>query len=119
MSKIKQNHKNKKMQKLKSKLILLFYFFIFLLFCLYVFRYKIYNYLLDGNSVEIEAIIIDHKNILSKSAIDPEFTYSYSFFVNGDKYTGDSKNQKYKVGNKINVEYCPYWPQVNRSKKDK
>ena len=116
MSRIKQTHRNKKMRKLKSKLILLFYSFIFLLFCLYAFRYKIYHYLLDRNSLQIEAIIIDDKNILGKSAIDPEFTYSYSFFIEGNDYTGDSKNSMYKVGNKINVEYWPYWPEVSRPK---
>lgn len=110
------NKKGNQLKKIKSKLILLIYAIIIILVCLYAFRYKIYNYLLDKESLQIEAIITVDKNILSKSAIDPEFTYSYEFSVNGSYYYGDSKNQKYKVGNKINVEYWPYWPKVNRPK---
>lgn len=112
-------NKKSQFQRLKSKLILLLYILIFILFWLYVFRYKIYNYLLDESSIQIEATIINDKNILSKRAINPEFTYSYQFSINGNDYFGDSKNQKYKVGNKIRVEYWSSCPDVNRPKKNK
>lgn len=81
----------------------------------YAFRIPLYNAILDSESKNIEAVIIDNKNILSNSAIDPEFTYSYQFYIKGNTYIGNSRDTKYKVGNRIKVEYWPRWPFVNRA----
>lgn len=86
---------------------------------LYFFRLNIYKSLLNRNSVEITAKIINDRNIISQSAIDPEYTYSYEFYVQGKPYFGDSRISDYKIGDTIQVEYWPSWPTVNMSKKYK
>jgi len=106
-------------RKIRSKLILLLWAVVFVMAALYAFRYTIYDYLLDRNAVQTVAKIIDKKNILSHSAVDPEFTYSYQFYFDGTGYTGDSKNEVYGIGDAITVEYWRLWPQVNRPKINK
>jgi hypothetical protein len=86
---------------------------------LYFFRLPIYKSLLNKNSIEVTAKIINDRNVISQSAIDPEYTYSYEFYVNGIPYFGDSRILDYKIGDTIQVEYWPTWPTVNMSKKYK
>jgi hypothetical protein len=97
-----------------SAMLLLVAFMIF-----YVFRLAIYNSLLDSEYVSTKATIINNKNILGKVHIDPEFTYSYEFYVNENSYTGNSRDTKYSIGNRITIEYWPHWPFVNRPKQIK
>ncbi len=94
------------------------YISAFLFFIFYCFRLPIYNSILDSDSKQIEAWIIDETNTLGKGHIIDNFTFSYKFNVDDNSYYGDSKDQRYKVGYKIMVEYWPTWPFINRPIKD-
>ncbi len=46
-----------------------------------------------------------------------EYTYSYEFFVNGEKYTGSFSEyeQIHKKGGKVTVYYLPFYPKIHSS----
>ena len=48
-----------------------------------------------------------------------EYTYSYEFFINGEKYTGSSSEyeQTHKKGGKVTVYYLPFYPKIHSSMK--
>ena len=48
-----------------------------------------------------------------------EYTYSYEFFINGEKYTGNSSEyeQTHKKGGKVTVYYLPFYPKIHSSMK--
>jgi hypothetical protein len=48
-----------------------------------------------------------------------EYTYSYEFLVNGEKYTGSSSEyeQTHKKGGKVTVYYLPFYPKIHSSMK--
>lgn len=115
MLKTKRINKIKKPSKsLRDKFLSIFYILLFFFIIFYCFRLKIYNSILNSNSKITEASIINEKNILGKGVITQTFTYSYEFNIEGNSYRGDSKNEDYKIGNKIEVEYWPNWPFINR-----
>ncbi len=48
-----------------------------------------------------------------------EYTYSYEFTINGEKYTGSSSEyeQTHKKGGKVTVYYVPFYPKIHSSMK--
>lgn len=46
-----------------------------------------------------------------------EYTYSYEFFVNGEKYTGSFSEYKqdHKKGGRVTVYYLPFYPKIHSS----
>src|SRR5579859_737137 len=68
-----------------------------------------------GNSPKLtKAVIIDKKNFTGNHPIDPTFSYSYQFEVNGKKYTGNSHDPTLMVGDTVEVEYNKDHPGVNK-----
>lgn len=82
-----------------------------------IIKWPIYNSLLDNYGIKTEATIINEKNFMGKGIITQMFSYSYEFSINNKCYRGDSKDRKYKIGNKLEVEYLEFFPQVNRASK--
>ncbi len=70
--------------------------------------------LIKNNSVHIKAVIIDDKNFLGNQNVDPEFSYSYQFKVNGKDYTNNAHNISLKIGDSVEVEFVKDWPFLNR-----
>ena len=79
-----------------------------------VLKWPIYNSLLNNYGLKTTAEVINEKNILGKGVITEMYTYSYKFNVNGKTYRGDSKDTKYIVGNKLEIEYLEILPEINR-----
>lgn len=116
---MKTKEKRKNLSNITKKLYLIIALspLLYLLFC--IFRWPIYNSLLDNYSKTKEAIIINERNILGKGVITKMFTYSYQFSADDKIYTGDSKKRGYTVGDTIQIEYLEYCPSINRTKQNK
>jgi hypothetical protein len=119
MQKTRQMNKKKETKvftKIKKRLFLLIAVSPLLYLVFSIARWPIYNSLLDNHSKIKTGIIIDKKNILGKGVITQMYSYSYEFWANGKTYTGDSKKRRYRVGDKIYVEYLDYCPSISRLK---
>ena len=108
--------KKNQVKIIKDKLYVLVCFVIIVFVIFYCFRLTVFNTLLNSNSKTIEATIINDKNIVGKGIITQMFTYSYQFYIDGESFIGDSRNQKYRINDTIKVEYWPYWAGINRPK---
>lgn len=71
------------------------------------------NYLLEHKSQKTKAVIINEKNYMGNSPVSHEYTYSYSFDVNGETFKGNSDEPKLKIGDTITVRYVSSWPSIN------
>ena len=57
------------------------------------------------------------KNGVVQAKMKTEYTYSYEFTLNGEKYTGSSTEAQliHKKGGKVTVYYLPFYPKINTS----
>ncbi|WP_184544870.1 hypothetical protein [Mucilaginibacter sp. FT3.2] len=93
-----------------------------LLFPLVIIGYFIYKVatnsftdkFLGSNPQRIKAITIDEKNFMPNQPVKPEFSYSYSFKVNGYLYKGNSHDISLKIGDTVEVEYNKDHPNINK-----
>jgi len=69
---------------------------------------------MDSDPQHIKAVIIDKKNFMGNHPVDPLFTYSYSFTVNGVQYTGNSHDTSLHVGDSVAIEYNKNHPRINK-----
>ncbi|GAB3017826.1 hypothetical protein GCM10027185_13030 [Spirosoma pulveris] len=69
-------------------------------------------YLLKYYYVQTKAIIIDKENYFGNNS--GRFAYSYEFQVNGKFYSRSSQHPKYKVGERVTVEYLPFYPRISK-----
>jgi hypothetical protein len=95
-----------------------YYFYFIVIFLIGVFTYKfiyrkVEERLLKKEGVEVTAIIIDEKNFFGNSPVSHDFSYSYSFTIDGKVYKGDSSDMKFKVGDTIRVRYVKSFPTMN------
>ncbi len=60
-----------------------------------------------------------NKNGFEQPKTRTEYTYSYEFSVNGEKYTGcfSEIKQEHKKGDSITVYYLPFYPKIHSSMK--
>ncbi|MBB5644212.1 hypothetical protein [Pedobacter cryoconitis] len=70
--------------------------------------------LLGNNPQRAKAVIIDHRNYMPNQPVKAEFSYSYQFMVNGEKYIGNSHDITVKVGDSVEIEYNKEHPNVNK-----
>ncbi len=110
-NKIKKESRRKKTKKYFYILIVLTPF-LYIIFS--IIRWPIYNTLLDKYGKKTEAVIINEKNFKGKGIITQIFSYSYEFSVHNKYYRGDSRDSKYTIGNKLEIEYLDFFPEVNR-----
>lgn len=93
--------------------------FVFGIFCFWIFEIGYRNfksYFLVNNSIPCKAVIINEKNYYGNSPVSKEFSYSYSFEVEGTIYKGNSNESTYKLGDTILIEYVSFYPNFNRPK---
>lgn len=83
---------------------------------LYIYR-SLKDYLIDKYKKETKAVIVDERNYLGNSPVSHEYSYSYSFDVEGNLYNGNPHNSSLKIGDSIKIEYCNLFPKFNRVKK--
>jgi FtsP/CotA-like multicopper oxidase with cupredoxin domain len=69
---------------------------------------------LGKNPQHTKAVIIDVKNFMGNQPVDPKFSYSYSFKVNGRVFTGNAHDTTLKVGDSVEVEYNEDHPSINK-----
>jgi len=72
------------------------------------------RHFLGINPQQTKAVIIAHRNYMPNQPIKAEFSYSYQFIVNGQKYTGNSHDTSVNVGDTVEIEYNKDHPNVNR-----
>lgn len=72
------------------------------------------DHFLGSNPQHIRAVIIDNKNFMGNHPVDPLFSYSYAFKINGTQYTGDSHDITLKIGDTVEVEYNKDHPGINK-----
>ena len=58
-----------------------------------------------------------NKNGYEQPMTRTEYTYSYEFSLNGEKYTGSSSEiiQEHKKGGSVTVYYLPFYPKIHSS----
>ena len=63
--------------------------------------------------------VYENKNGYEVQKTRKEYTYSYEFTINGEKYTGSSSEyeQTHKKGGKVTVYYLPFYPKIHSSMK--
>ena len=63
--------------------------------------------------------VYENKNGYEIQKTRKEYTYSYEFTVNGEKYTGSTSEyeQTHKKGGKVTVYYLPFYPKIHSSMK--
>ncbi len=77
----------------------------------------IYRPLLDVVAVKTTTgTIINEKQYSRGSHLTNMFSYYYEFEVNGKKYKNPSYDEKYQIGQTVNVEYSDKYPFMNRIK---
>lgn len=75
------------------------------------------NYFLKNKAIQCKAIIVNEKNYYGNSPVSHEFSYSYSFEIDGTIYKGNSNDSSLKFGDTILIEYVNFYPSFNRPKK--
>ena len=90
-------------------------------YCIYVLSKRVLiDYFVDENACHTKAIIINEENVYpNQRGINPEFSYSYQFEIDGKIYKGNSHDKTLKIGDKIEVKYyrrCPYFNKPLRPK---
>ena len=107
-----KRRKNLKLLKVAGGILLLV--FLVAAFPIALISYaSISNYYLRTEGVIAKAVVIDDKNYLGNHNIRGRFTYSYQSVVNNKKYTGNSLDSKYRVGDAVKIKYAPTYPQFN------
>ena len=51
---------------------------------------------------------------MGNQPVQPEFSYSYEFIVNGEKYTGNAHDITLSIGDTLDVEYNKEMPTINK-----
>ncbi|MDP9082053.1 MAG: hypothetical protein M3O71_31950 [Bacteroidota bacterium] len=72
------------------------------------------SHFLGSKPQVVKAIAIDEKNFMGNQPVDPKFSYSYSFEVDGKQYKGNSHDTTLRVGDTIEVEYNKDHPSINK-----
>jgi FtsP/CotA-like multicopper oxidase with cupredoxin domain len=72
------------------------------------------SHFLGDKPQRTKAVIINEKNFMGNHPVDPLFTYSYKFTVDGKTYTGNSHDTALKVGDSVEIEYNKEHPRINK-----
>ncbi|RXR18881.1 hypothetical protein [Flavobacterium stagni] len=112
----RRNEISKKMRKFKNRVIIICVLSPILYLILNIAKWPIFNFLLDNYSKVTTGVIIDEKNFIGKGVIIQMYSYSYEFYAENESYIEDSRNQKCKVGEKVEIEYLECCPSISRLK---
>ena len=110
----KKQNKTITIQKIKHIFWLVLGFAIIGFFIYKVARNVYTDHVLEHNAQHVKAVIIDKRNYLPNQPVKPEFSYSYQFVVNGEKYTGNAHDITLKVGDSCVVLYNKNCPGLNK-----
>lgn len=77
-------------------------------------RRTVTDHVLENNAQHTKAVIIDDRNYMGNQPVKPNFSYSYQFVINGQKYTGNAHDTALRVGDTVEVEYNKDHPSINK-----
>ena len=115
--KLKQKQTDSIVKKIKDRWALILFGGVIFSFFVVIIKGEIKNYFLNNNSVNEVAIIVNEQNFWGNNS--RIFSYSYEFVVNDKKYRADSRDNNLKVGDSVNIEYVPFYPNFSRIRKKK
>jgi FtsP/CotA-like multicopper oxidase with cupredoxin domain len=72
------------------------------------------DHIAEKNIRYTKAIIINHKNYDVNNRVTSDFSYSYSFTVDGKTYDGNSHDETLKIGDTVEIEYDKNHPSLNK-----
>jgi hypothetical protein len=72
------------------------------------------DHISENNIRYTKAVIINHKNYDINNRVTSDYSYSYSFTIEGSTYTGNSHDQSLRVGDTIEIEYDKSHPSLNK-----
>lgn len=110
----KGNNKKKKCNILKRLFAITIVFSPVLYLLFGILRWPIYNYLLDQYSIKTIAIISNEKSYKGKGVITEMYTYLYTFYIDDQKFDGDSSKKNVSINSEIEIEYFKFCPDINR-----
>ena len=87
-------------------------FFVFFIYK--VGRRTISDHLLKQNPEHTKAVIINERNYNGNSRVKLDYTYSYSFKIDGEEYTGNSHDTSLNIGDTIEVVYVKNNPNFSK-----
>jgi uncharacterized protein YneF (UPF0154 family) len=102
------------MNKIKSIIWIILGAIVIGFFIYKVARRYVTDHILENNSQQIRAVIINERNYMGNQPVKPKFSYSYQFVINRQKYTGNAHDTTIKVGDTVEVEYNKANPSINR-----
>lgn len=93
-------------------------FFILLFFYKSLFH-TVGNYFINSYGSVVQGYITAEEYTFTNSSVIKKDSYhnGYEFIINGKIYTGNSRQNKLSIGSPIEVEYCKFYPSMNRVKK--
>ena len=102
------------MNKLKNIISVIFVIIVIGLVCYKTVVGVLTRHLLKTDAQHTKAVIIDELNYMGNQPVKPDFSYSYQFIVNGEKYTGNAHDATLKVGDTVEIEYNKDHPSINK-----
>ena len=102
------------MIKFKNYLWVLFAVGMIIYFVFLVSKRFLTDNISKNNIQYTKAIIINERNYSGNSRVKFDYTYSYSFKINGKVYKGDSHDQTLKIGDTVEIEYDKENPTLNK-----
>jgi len=103
-------------KKKSSNIFLAIFAILFFGYFLYGLSKRIFtDALVNDSAVHIKAVVIDERNYYpNQRGINPEFSYSYQFEINGHKYKGDCLDKTLHLGDSVEVKYNKTFPCFNK-----
>jgi hypothetical protein len=112
--KLNQKQTGNVYQWLRDRWALIFIGLLFLYIIGVLLRGEARRVLLDSSSQKVKAIVVDEKNFWGNSPVTFDYSYSYEFMAEGEKYREDTRNKELKIGDSLLIEYLPYYPKFSR-----
>ena len=110
---------NNFLKKIKELWVLILIGIIVIYSLFGVIKGQLRDYYLDNYSETINAIVINKKNYYVNNKVSNDFSYSYEFIFEGDKYKNDSQERNLTIGDSLVIEYYRNYPNFNRMLRQK
>ena len=103
-----------KRTKFTDRLWVIFAFILFSLFVYKMGKRALTDYFVDENAIHMKAIIINEQNAPGNQRVQPEFTYSYQFIIDGKEYKENSHDKTLNIGDTVEILYNKRFPVFNK-----
>ena len=110
---------NNFLKKIKDLWVLILIGIIVIYSLFGIIKGQLIDYYLDNYSETINAIVINEKNYYVNNKVSNDFSYSYEFIFEEDKYKNDSQERNLTIGDSLVIEYYRNYPNFNRMLRQK